>query len=43
MTLKNFYLALEVLGLGMAGIFFVLSLIYIMIKALLKFFPPKAE
>jgi hypothetical protein len=43
MALQNFYLSLEVLGLGMAGIFFVLFLIYIMIKGLLKFFPPKSE
>lgn len=40
---NDFYLSLEVLGLGMLGIFFVLSVIYLMIKGLLKFFPPKAE
>jgi hypothetical protein len=40
---KNFFLAVEVLGLGMAGIFFVLILIYLMIKLLLRVFPPKAE
>jgi hypothetical protein len=40
---RNFYLAIEVLGLGMAGIFFVLVLIYLMIKLLLRVFPPKAE
>jgi Na+-transporting methylmalonyl-CoA/oxaloacetate decarboxylase gamma subunit len=43
MNLRDFYLSLEVLGLGMAGIFLVLSLIYVMIKGLLKFFPPKSE
>lgn len=40
---RDFYLAIEVLGLGMAGIFFVLVLIYLMIKLLLRVFPPKAE
>lgn len=40
---KDFYLAIEVLGLGMIGIFFVLFLIYLMIKLLLRVFPPKAE
>ncbi|WP_236860098.1 OadG family protein [Candidatus Formimonas warabiya] len=36
-------LGLEVMGMGLAGVFVVLILFYFMIKLLIKVFPPKEE
>ena len=43
MDLDVLYKAFQVMGLGMAGIFTVLLLIFVMIKVLLKVFPPKED
>lgn len=40
-ALANFYEALKVLLSGMGGIFVVLFIIYLAIKALIKLFPEK--
>jgi preprotein translocase subunit Sss1 len=41
MNWEDFYKALELMGFGMAGIFIVTFIIYLMIKLLLKVFPQK--
>jgi Na+-transporting methylmalonyl-CoA/oxaloacetate decarboxylase gamma subunit len=38
-NLPAFFEGLEIMGFGMAGIFIVLLLIFVSIKALIKFFP----
>ncbi len=43
LNFQTFLDSLEVMGLGMAGIFIVMILLYLSIKLLLKAFPPKAE
>jgi Na+-transporting methylmalonyl-CoA/oxaloacetate decarboxylase gamma subunit len=43
MDLDILYKSFQVMGLGMAGIFTVLLLIFVMIKVLLKVFPPKED
>lgn len=40
-NMSDFYLSLEIMGFGMTGIFVVLSLLFISVKALIKFFPEK--
>lgn len=41
-NLPDFYVALEIMGFGMAGIFLVLGLLFGSVKALIKLFPAKA-
>ncbi len=40
-NISDFYTSLEIMGFGMTGIFVVLLLLFISVKALIKFFPEK--
>jgi Na+-transporting methylmalonyl-CoA/oxaloacetate decarboxylase gamma subunit len=41
--MSEFYLGLELMGYGLAGVFIVLILFFIVIKMLIKIFPYKEE